>query len=702
VAFVISRDSLTALEPRNVNGAYYQPAPRSIAVSPAMRFTYGHIYRAQPAVRTVVSFLARNVAQLGLHTFERLDDGDRRRIRDTPLARLFDINPNPTTTPYRLIFGMMADRAIYDVAFWLKVRGEDRIGGGRGPVLGLRRVSPRRLQPLDGDWLDVDRFRLHGRNGYLDVDRQDLVIFPGYDPEDESASGASPIEALRLVLAEEWAAAQYREQLWRNGARTSGYIKRPASAPEWSGPARKRFREEWQAQYAGDGPNAGGTPILEDDMEWLPAGVSPRDAQYIESRKLTREEVAAEYHIPPPFVGLLDNATFSNITEQHKQLYQDTLGPWTVGAEEEIVLQLVSEFADPSTTYVEFNYAEKLRGSFEEQAEGLQSAVGRPYLTPNEARARLNLPGVDGGDELLVPLNMGNAGGDPNGSPDELKPDPSGPADPAADPASDPATDPAAGSSGGKVYRFGGKSSRSAATKQQPGASHLDEHERLMSATFERQQRSVLARAGAKSRGGRKATAAELFDRERWDRELAADLNSLAGAVVGEVAGDALTALGSTVGFDPSQVVNVLDAETTRVAASVNATTEQQIAVAVEQADGDESALPELLAAVFVLALSKRVVDIARTQITNLAGFGTVEAARQTALRNPGSTVTKKWITGPNPRPTHAAMDGNTVAYDQPFSNGAHWPADAAHLDVDEVAGCNCDVEIEFHDDSTE
>jgi HK97 family phage portal protein len=694
VAFVLSRGELSSIEPRGgPNGGWFPPYRRGVAVSAALSFTYGQIYRAQPAVRTCVSFLARNIAQLGLHTFRRLPNDDRKRLRDTPLSNLFDVQPNPTTTPYRLVYALIADRAIYDVAFWLKVRGEAPALGGRGELLGLRRVSPRRVQPLEGDWLEVDKFRIHGNRGHRDVDREDLVVFPGYDPEEESASGASPIEALRLILAEEYSAQQYREQMWRNGARASGYIKRPLDAPEWSKTARTRFREEWQAQYAGDSPNAGGTPILEDGMEWLAAGVTPREAQYVESRKLTREECAAEYHIPAPFVGLLEHATFSNITEQHKQLYTDTLGPWTVGAEEEIMLQLVPEFPGRGV-YVEFNYAEKLRGSFEEQAEGLSSAIGRPYMTPNEGRARLNLPRVDGGDELLVPLNMGDAGGDPDDAGDELKPDPAaeGGDDPAAGGEDDDAT-PAP-----KRYRPG-RAARGSGTKQIAGPDHLAEHESMLRATFDRQQRSVLARAGAKA-AGRKATAAELFDRARWDRELSADLRALAPGAVADVAGAALDALGVTVPFDPTQVEHFLDAETTRVATQVNAVTEQQIAAAVEQAQEDEDAvLGELLAAVFLAALAKRVADIALTQITNLSGFGTVEAARQTALRNPDATVTKKWITGKNPRPTHAAMDGQTVAYDKSFSNGASWPADAAHLDVDEVAGCNCDVEIELHED---
>src|SRR5690606_1691509 len=234
---------------------------------------------------------------------------------------------------------------------------------------------------------------------------EDVIHFRGYSPID-ARMGVSPLETLRTRLAEEYQATLYREQLWRNGARLSGYLQRPADAPEWSRAAKERFRAQWAAQYSGDGSQVGGTPILEDGMTYVPAAVNPRDAQYVESRKLTREEVTAAYHVPLTLVGILDNATYSNITEQHKMMYQDTLGPWLTMIEQELMLQLVPDFAGGEDLYVEFNLAEKLKGSFEEQAVQLSTSVGAPYMTRNEARARLNLPQVEGGDELITPLNV--------------------------------------------------------------------------------------------------------------------------------------------------------------------------------------------------------------------------------------------------------------------------------------------------------
>jgi hypothetical protein len=133
-------------------------------------------------------------------------------------------------------------------------------------------------------------------------------------------------------------------------------------------------------------------------------------SEFTEARKLTREEVAAAYHIPAPMVGILDHATFSNIREQHKELYADCLGPWTVMVEEELDRQLLPECDDTEGIYNEFNIAEKLKGSFEEQANAIRILVGRPIMTANEGRARLNLPSVKDdptADQLALPLNTG-------------------------------------------------------------------------------------------------------------------------------------------------------------------------------------------------------------------------------------------------------------------------------------------------------
>jgi hypothetical protein len=134
--------------------------------------------------------------------------------------------------------------------------------------------------------------------------------------------------------------------------------------------------------------------VLEDGMTFRQISYSARDSEYVAARQLTREECARAYHIPLPMVGILEHATFSNIKEQHKQLYADCLGPWLEMVREAVALWLLPEARDTKDVYGEFNIAAKLAGSFEEQANAIRVLVGRPIMTANEGRGRLNLPSI--------------------------------------------------------------------------------------------------------------------------------------------------------------------------------------------------------------------------------------------------------------------------------------------------------------------
>lgn len=647
MAFVVSGGTLRTIEQP------LAPAPYALQLTDELSQDYASIWRSQPSVRTVVTFLARNIASLGLHLYRRVSDTDRERQTDHPFAQLLS-RPNPNTTRYRLIDALVHDLGIYDEAFWLKMRD-------RGEPQALVRIPPTKIKPADENWLQVGKYVVEGNRGKVEVPADAVVHFRGYNPDDPRV-GHSPLESLRRILVEEYEAGRMREQTLRNGARMSGYIKRPPGA-SWSKEAKQNFRAQWHAQYAGSGPQAGGTPILEDGMEFVPAAMTAEQLQYIESRKLTREEVASAYFIPPPMVGILEHATFSNISEQHKMLYQDTLGPWLTMIVEELALQLLPEFDTTGDMYLEFNLSEKLRGSFEEQAQQLQASVGAPWLSRNEARARMNLPAVDNGDELVTPLNVLVGG---QASPRDSAP---------------PGAGELSAVRRGKWYDTGGSlrpgKRNGSQRKDRAPQTHEEKYGEVLVAFFRRQSRAVRSRLGA---------GEQWWDADRWDGELADDLYRLAVQTSETVATSVLDA----IGFGPDEysverTLNFLRAVAERQAGSVNKVTKSQLDEAL---DDDEPT--EAVTHVFETAESHRVGEIAATAVTAVSGFAATEAAKQVS----GDRATKTWnVTSQNPRTSHARMDGETVGIEETFSNGALWPADSS-LDVDEVAGCRCAVTI--------
>lgn len=713
MVFAVSQGKLIAVQKPT-----YQ-APTALRINDDVSQDYATIYRQQPSVRTVVDFLARNIGQLALHTFRRLDDSDRERVTEHPFAKMMR-EPNPHTTGYRLMFSLIADRGIYDRALWVKMPGDQN-------SMQLVRIPPRLWSiPNDDNWLAPTTFLVKGNRGHVTLAAEQVVYFRGYNPEDERY-GLSPIESLRRILSEEYAAGQMREQILRNGARVSGYIERPQGV-DWSDPARRRFREGWRSQYAGhSATEAGGTPILEDGMKFVSASHSAADLQYIEARKLSREEAAAAYFIPPPMVGILDHATFGNIEEQHKMLYQDTLGPILQEVQQEIALQVLRDFDDADGLYNEFNMMEKLRGSFEEQAAQIQTSVGAPFLTRNEARARLNLSRIEGADNLVVPLNVligGQAsprdgitagGGGSLPAVEAAAPvdgftaddivklvnaaaalirsgfDPEGALlavglDPIKHLGLLPVTvqKPTEPDNVDQTIVDALKAQTRPHIKSRPSSPQVAKAAEVLSGFFTRQERALRSVLGAKS--------AAWWDEERWDSELADDLFALSVMVSTAIAEKQLNALGvDPAEFDTDRTLAYHRKVAATNAASINATTRFAIELALEE---DEPL--DAVEHVFEVAKAARAEQSGLTLMTAVAGFASVEAINQ--VRG-ARGATKTWIvTSANPRASHAAMNGETVSLDDTFSNGAKWPGDASALDVDEIAGCSCDVVIEFQD----
>jgi len=171
----------------------------------------------------------------------------------------------------------------------------------------------------------------------------------------------------------------------------------------------------------------------------------------------------------------------------------------------------------------------------------------------------------------------------------------------------------------------------------------------------------------------------ELWDAKRWNRELQADYYRLNYATASVWALYMADELGNE--FDAA----IMDAwllENARISAEeINGKTRDAIALALSA-----ELVRETIAHVFEVALSQRAPELAVRAVTTASVFGSQASARQGGLK------TKTWqVNSKNPRPTHAAMNGETVGINELFSIGMMWPGDPAG-GADNNANCNCSV----------
>lgn len=637
-----------------------------IRVSPNATAVLGksiaEIYNQQPALQSVVSFVSENVAQLPLKVYHRESDTDRRRDTTGTVATLLR-RPNANMTCHDLMSHLVSDMMLYGWALWYVAPNADTEAGWE--ISSIPPAWVRETPTVDGFVPSSYIVRNPETDKVVELPAADCIRFAYYTPNG-MLEPVSPVEALKQVLAEQISAWDYRNNVWRNGGQVSAYLKRPAGV-EWSNEQRDRFAKSWKAHFTGGGTDTGGTPILEDGMDLVQTQFNARETQWAEAQKLAREDVAAIYHINPALIWHTDGQTYASAKENARALYSDALAPMLDLISERINAFLLPLVGEPADTYVEFDLQAKLAGSFEERASVMQSSVGAPWMTRNEARAMLNLPAIDGADELVVPLNVIEGGlASPN--------------------------DTAGGYYAAEVEQ------KSAPRKSRGRASARDSQQvtDVLRKFVKRQSRRVTAEIRKHRKCHvcqSKSKWAEWWDADRWNRELADDLEEVFIEQFARASAETARDLDlPRDSVSTARARNYLRAMAEGKAKAYNNVTYRQL---MEALDGDisEDALGSTVEGVFEKAEDSRASCAGISFATSLASWTRQEVLHQQGDAAKGAT--KTWIHNPsgNPRSEHLAMDGETVPFEDNFSNGMRYPGDMMG-DDDELANCNCEIEV--------
>jgi HK97 family phage portal protein len=556
---------------------------------------------------------------------------------------------------------------VYGEAFWYKVRaGRDSFGNPAGDVVSLLPMHPSRTsieRDEDGNVTYVFTIGVASA-GILRAPANDVVPFLRYNP-DSLMRGMSRLESLRSTLLNEDAARRATASWWQRGARPSVALKHPGELSEG---AQRRLLANWESRHAG-ADLMGGTAILEEGMEAQVIQLTADEMQYVESRKLNLQEACMVYDVPPPVVHILDHATFSNITEQMRSMYRDTMAPRLEDIESVIDFYLRPDFYPEASRKVSFALDEVLRGDFETRATATALLIEKGVLKPAEGRTLFDLP-VAGpeadvlyGNAALVPLGSSVHGQQEVDTSGNLIPSPmpmGAPKPPA----------PAPVKSASHVVRaVTGRVGRVKAAGGDVKAALVEEHRKALADLFDAQRAD--AKAQTKSLGA------------GWDDDLAALLSDLGTATAKAIGSTVAKSLGGS--YDASEVADWISENAITSAKAINDTTIEALKAALDGADDPAAAVD----GVFDGSVSQRTEAIASSRVAMVGGLASLNSAGQ------NGAATKTWITGPKARPEHARMNGETVPIDETFSNGMNAPGDPSG-GADEVAGCNCDVSFDF------
>lgn len=614
-------------------------------------YTADELYASQSNLQAVVGFLADSVAQLPLKVYVRKGETERVRDRESRAAKTL-WKPNSNQTEYEFINALMVEYLLNGTAIVWHLPDPYSESGHQ-----LRILPSTWIVDSESDTAYAYKsitVKAWGGAPAVKVPAEDFTQFKMYCPG-KPGSYQSPVSSLKSILTEQIQADKFRTQIWRSSGRFNAYITRPKDVAVWDDETKKKWVEAFRQGWSANGSNAGKIPLLEDGMEIKPYQFNAKDAQYAETKQLSREDVAAAYHINPSLIWHTTTQTYASAKDNARALYADCLGPTIQMLQQRINSFLLPMLGADSDTYVVFDLSEKLKGSFEERASILQSAVGGPYMTRNEARADMDLPPIEGGDELIVPLNVNN-----------------GIDNPAVEVEEDTEDEP-------KMRYVSKKSAESVHIKAKADDEENAKVTEALQKFFKRQAKSIIPKIGAKK---------EWWDEERWNSELAEDLDPILFSISANHGESTANELGTE--YYPGKTVNYIKALTEGRAKAINSATKEKLDKVISENPED---LEKEIEHVYEVREGKDANFLGETLATVVVGWSLGEACRQAKDQGYQATVYKTWVTGENPREDHAAMDGETVPVDSKFSNGADWPGDDV-LGPDGTCGCNCTTEI--------
>jgi HK97 family phage portal protein len=347
-------------------------------------------------VYACIRILAEGISSLSLDMYRKLPSGGSEKFSAHPLNDVLKYEPNPYQT---------------GAQFWdYMVRSCCTRGGAYAEIRSGTRGAVDQLIPLHPDFVQTEMLNsLKLRYQYHDpitgekraILQQDMLYIPMFSLD--GITPTSPITVHRETIGLALEATEYGKQFYDNKAMPGGIIERTA---EWkSKEDQKNFKEQFQEAFSG--VNRHKTAVLPYGVTYKPLSISNEDAQYLETRRFQRNEICAIYGVPAHLVGDLERATFSNIEHQDISFVKHTIRPWLVRIEQAIRRSLIIA---PNLYFAEFNANSLLRGDAQSRSEFYAKALGSgghtPFMKVNEVRSLENLNPVEGGDELINPLNM--------------------------------------------------------------------------------------------------------------------------------------------------------------------------------------------------------------------------------------------------------------------------------------------------------
>lgn len=339
------------------------------------------------AVFSCVTGIASDIAKLRPKLMVKVDGIWEESSNSTYSAVLK--KPNHYQTRLKFLEQWITSKLLHGNAYILKVRDPS------GIVIRLYVLDPSRVTPMVSDSGDI----------FYSINRDNLsmteeVILPASEIiHDMMVSlfhplvGVSPIYACGRSASVGNSIQINSQFLFKNKSQPGGVLTAPGKI---SDEAARRLKEHWDNNYSGQ--NSGKVAVLGDGLKFEQMIMSAADAQLIEQLKWSVEDVARAFRYPMFKLGAGTTPISNNVEMLGLEYYSGCLQPLVEAFE----LCMDEGLGLPENMGVELDLDGLMRMDTTSLYASVSAGIAGGWMSPNEARAKVNLKPVDGGDSPFL------------------------------------------------------------------------------------------------------------------------------------------------------------------------------------------------------------------------------------------------------------------------------------------------------------
>jgi len=347
------------------------------------------------AVYSCVTLIASDVSKCRLRLVEQDDDGIWAEINSPAFSPVL-AKPNRYQNRIKFFEQWTVSKLLAGNTYALKERDN------RGIVVALYILDPLRTKPLvapdGGVYYQLSRDNLTG----IDDDKVVVpaseivhdVMVPLYHP----LCGVSPLTASGLAACQGLNMQTSSSGFFQHGAIPSGILTHPENMTDEQ---QENFKQQWEDKFGG--VNRGRVAVLSGGLKFEPITMKAIDAQLIEQLGWTAEVVCSTFHVPKYKAGVGEPPPYQNVQAEEQRYYQQCLQKLFECIELCLDEGLgLDKKIDGRTYGTEFDLDDLLRMDTAALIESETKATGAGIKKIDEARKRLNLPPIPGGDTAYL------------------------------------------------------------------------------------------------------------------------------------------------------------------------------------------------------------------------------------------------------------------------------------------------------------